>query len=145
MTKSLIKRERGFTLIEIVLVLAIAGLILLIVFLALSGAQKARRDNQRKNDASAFVSSVESWASNNGGTYPVNAAAAATDITAQYFSRKDPSTGGAYTIVGAAPTAGQIEYQGGAFCPNVAGTPSANNYAVTIYQEQGGSFCVDNH
>jgi prepilin-type N-terminal cleavage/methylation domain-containing protein len=44
------QKEKGFTLIEIVLVLAIAGLLLVIVFLAVSGAQKSRRDSQRKND-----------------------------------------------------------------------------------------------
>ena len=44
------KRTNGFTLIEIVLVLAIAGLLLIVVFLAVSGAQRSRRDYQRKQD-----------------------------------------------------------------------------------------------
>lgn len=45
----LLKKSEGFTLIEIVLVLAIAGLILVIVFLAVAGAQRARRDTGRKD------------------------------------------------------------------------------------------------
>jgi prepilin-type N-terminal cleavage/methylation domain-containing protein len=40
----------GFTIIEVVLVLAIAGLIFLLVFLALPGLQRSRRDAQRKSD-----------------------------------------------------------------------------------------------
>ncbi len=140
---NLLKKEKGFTLIEIVLVLAIAGLLLVIVFLAVSGAQKSRRDNQRKNDLSAFAASLELYASNNNGTYPTvaQAAAAAYDT---YFDRQDPN-GGAYTIQGGAPAAiGQIRLQFGTFCPGVAGTPGARSYATTIFMEQGTS-CVDNH
>ena len=49
-----LRRVAG-TLIEIVLVLAIAGLLLVIVFLAVSGAQKSRRDSQRKNCRRCFA------------------------------------------------------------------------------------------
>ncbi len=38
----------GFTIIEVVLVLAIAGLIFLMVFIALPALQRAQRDSQRK-------------------------------------------------------------------------------------------------
>jgi prepilin-type N-terminal cleavage/methylation domain-containing protein len=55
---NLLKKEKGFTLIEIVLVLAIAGLLLVIVFLAVSGAQKSRRDTQRKNDNARLLAQV---------------------------------------------------------------------------------------
>jgi len=42
--------KRGFTIIEVVLVLAIAGLIFLMVFIALPALQRNQRDTQRKND-----------------------------------------------------------------------------------------------
>lgn len=67
---NLIKKDKGFTLIEIVLVLAIAGLLLVIVFLAVSGAQKSRRDSQRKGDVSRIAAALESYASNANGAYP---------------------------------------------------------------------------
>ena len=42
----------AFTIIEVVLVLAIAGLIFLMVFIALPALQRNQRDTQRKNDMS---------------------------------------------------------------------------------------------
>ena len=40
--------NKGFTIIEVVLVLAIAGLIFLMVFIALPALQRNQRDTQRK-------------------------------------------------------------------------------------------------
>ena len=42
----------GFTIIEVVLVLAIAGLIFLMVFIAFPALQRSQRDTQRRNDLS---------------------------------------------------------------------------------------------
>lgn len=64
------KRNRGFTIIEVLIVLAIAALILLIVFLAVPALERGSRNNQRKNDASAVASAVANFISNNGGTLP---------------------------------------------------------------------------
>lgn len=101
----LLKKEKGFTLIEIVLVLAIAGLILVIVFLAVSGAQKSRRDTQRKDDNARMLSQMESCASNNSGDY-TNCNTAAMNGTYKPTNFNDPSTGGPYgvTVVNGAPT-----------------------------------------
>ena len=46
------KRDEGFTIIEVLIVLAIAGLIMLIVFLAVPALQRNSRNTQRTNDAS---------------------------------------------------------------------------------------------
>ncbi|RKV92712.1 MAG: prepilin-type N-terminal cleavage/methylation domain-containing protein, partial [Candidatus Saccharimonas sp.] len=51
MTKQQIK-DRGFTIIEVVLVLAIAALIFLMVFIALPALQASQRDTARKSDVS---------------------------------------------------------------------------------------------
>ena len=45
-------KERGFTIIEVVLVLAIAALIFLMIFIALPALQRSQRDTARKNDVS---------------------------------------------------------------------------------------------
>ena len=42
------KDKNGFTIIEVVLVLAIAGLIFLMVFIALPALQRSQRDTQKK-------------------------------------------------------------------------------------------------
>ena len=44
----------GFTIIEVVLVLAIAGLIFLMVFIALPALQRSQRDTQRRDDIARF-------------------------------------------------------------------------------------------
>jgi prepilin-type N-terminal cleavage/methylation domain-containing protein len=64
------KNNRGFTIIEVVLVLAIAGLIFLMVFLALPALQRSQRNQQYKNNVSMAVSAVNNYRSNNGGRLP---------------------------------------------------------------------------
>lgn len=61
------KQEKGFTIIEVVLVLAIAGLIFLMVFIAWPALQRSQRDTQRRDDASTFVTQLQSYATNNRG------------------------------------------------------------------------------
>jgi len=62
--------NKGFTIIEVMIVLAIAGLILLIVFLAVPALQRSSRNTQRKNDAAAISGAVANYISNNGGSLP---------------------------------------------------------------------------
>ena len=63
-------RKRGFTIIEVVLVLAIAGLIFLMVFIALPALQRSQRDTQRKDDLARFITAVTTFQSNNRGNLP---------------------------------------------------------------------------
>jgi prepilin-type N-terminal cleavage/methylation domain-containing protein len=53
-------KKSGFTLIEIVIVLAIAALIMVIVFVAVQGALMGRRNDQRRSDARRVLAAVES-------------------------------------------------------------------------------------
>ncbi len=62
--------QSGFTIIETLIVLAIAGLIMLIVFLAVPALQRSARNTQRKNDVSAMASAIANYIDNNGGTLP---------------------------------------------------------------------------
>jgi len=64
------KRKDGFTIIEVMIVLAIAGLIMLIVFLAVPALQRTARNTTRKADASAIAAAVASYIDNNGGQLP---------------------------------------------------------------------------
>ena len=65
-----IKSKKGFTIIEVVLVLAIAGLIFLMVFIALPTMQRNQRDTQRRNDYSALSTNITNYMTNNGGRFP---------------------------------------------------------------------------
>lgn len=61
------KRDEGFTIIEVLIVLAIAGLILLIVFLAVPALQRNARNNARNNEASRISAAVTECLSNRNG------------------------------------------------------------------------------
>ncbi len=64
------KADQGFTIIEVMIVLAIGGLILLIVFLAVPALQRNGRNTQRKADVGNVLSGVSEYISNNGGALP---------------------------------------------------------------------------
>ena len=152
--------EKGFTIIEVVLVLAIAGLIFLIVFLALPQLQSSRRDTQRKNDAGRLLAAVENWAGNHSGNYPVAGTGAGqlpgtsgTDWTSSNISGNfnDPSTGSAYSFGSswsATAPEGTMVYLRNAACSSTSdgpasGTFGAREIAVFIVLENG-HYCQDN-
>ncbi|MBR0431041.1 type II secretion system protein [Candidatus Saccharibacteria bacterium] len=57
--------RKGFTIIEVVLVLAIAGLIFLMVFVALPALQRSQRDTARRNDIARLSTALAQWQTNN--------------------------------------------------------------------------------
>ena len=59
MKKGANKSFRGFTIIEVALVLAIAGLIFLMVFIALPGLRASQRDAERRENVAMFLESVK--------------------------------------------------------------------------------------
>ncbi|MCA9330903.1 prepilin-type N-terminal cleavage/methylation domain-containing protein [Candidatus Saccharibacteria bacterium] len=63
--KKLQTNQSGFTIIEVLIVLAIAGLIMLIVFLAVPALQRNSRNTQRKNDAQKLLAATNEWATAN--------------------------------------------------------------------------------
>lgn len=68
--KNLLKSKRGFTVIEVSLVISIAGLIFLMVFVALPGLRASQRDTQRRDDMLSFVETVKKYQTNNRGALP---------------------------------------------------------------------------
>ena len=71
MAKANINSKQGFTIIEVVLVLAIAGLIFLMVFVALPALQRSQRDTQRRNDMSRVDTSLVQYQTNHS-NQPIN-------------------------------------------------------------------------
>lgn len=70
MKKGDFELKKGFTIIEIALVLAIAGLIFLMVFIALPGLRASQRDAERREDMSMFLENVKKYQTNNRGALP---------------------------------------------------------------------------
>jgi prepilin-type N-terminal cleavage/methylation domain-containing protein len=62
------RKQEGFTIIEVLIVLAIAGLILLIVFLAVPALQRNSRDTQRRSDVSRELGASQEVVNNNNGS-----------------------------------------------------------------------------
>ena len=95
MTKT--NNKKGFTIIEVVLVLAIAGLIFLMVFIALPALQRSQRNTRRRSDMARILSAVTDYqAANgrspvtyngvwNGGTSSINANQIDTSFVRKYI------------------------------------------------------------
>lgn len=62
--------KKGFTIIEVVLVLAIAGLIFLMVFIALPALQRSQRNTRRRQDMARILSALTDYQANNNGQMP---------------------------------------------------------------------------
>lgn len=145
--------KKGFTIIEVVLVLAIAGLIFLMVFVALPALQRGQRDTQRRDDVSRVVSQLQSYATNNRGALPANDAFASSSFQNGYLKAgdgefNDPKTGVSYVIVegGAGDRTleeGQLQYSRNASCngENATGSGSARQAAIRVKLEGSGYFC----
>lgn len=99
------RSDSGFTIIEVVLVLAIGALIMLMVFIALPALQRGQRDTQRKDDVSRLQSSINSYKSANRGSVPSDwPAFVNSHMKRAGDSFTDPS-GSDYTIVDATAAA----------------------------------------
>ncbi len=72
------QREEGFSIIEVLIVLAIAGLIMLIVFLAVPALQRNSRNTQRRSQVAGYLGATTEFMSNNNGALPTTVAHATT-------------------------------------------------------------------
>ncbi len=151
------RQQKGFTIIEVVLVLAIAALIFLMVFIALPALQRNQRDTARKNDASAVAAALNNYRSQNRGSF--------TGIDSgklqEYIDRLDQYEKDSVTIASADlnPAKETIVVKTGVKCPtgiapaasfNVPGDPgTARTAAVSLMLENTGNanealfYCVD--
>ena len=79
------QNKKGFTIIEVVLVLAIAGLIFLMVFIALPALQRSQRNTQRKDDLARIITAITDYRSNNGGKNPFASESEMTNLEEKYI------------------------------------------------------------
>ena len=159
------KLYKGFTIIEVVLVLAIAGLIFLMVFLALPALQRAQRDTRRKQTISRIAAALEQARVNNKGVYfsdYANNNQLETFIENYLRPHEneyvDPSTGRFYTFLkcgtkvdcGSSSGQGRIEvgeiyYNSKAICGDdgrfIDQPGNATNFILLTRLEGGGLYC----
>lgn len=81
MKQSIKKRIEGFTIVEVMIVLAIAGMIILVVLLAIPALQRNSRNTTIKNDASAVAAAINEFSGANNGKMPATAAVSDGTVT----------------------------------------------------------------
>ena len=134
MLKKLQQRNKGFTIVEVMIVLAIGGMIMLIVFLAVPALQRNSRNNARNSDASRISAAItECLANRNGQTGSCTT-----------WAQIAPGTTTQITALGAAPnlTTAQLQYgatNGGCNLDGSAPGPGAGarSFSVTYQLETG--------
>jgi prepilin-type N-terminal cleavage/methylation domain-containing protein len=154
------KQNEGFTIIEVLIVLAIAGLIMLIVFLAVPALQRNSRNTQRRNDVQAILGSFQEYSNNNNGQLPATVAAGITNAKFGFYVAADftGSTTNAAAVATTTSNANGVVINNFAKCPTAlpapgtaavttnGGGPTRRN-VVAVYQvETSDNFqaqCVD--
>ena len=147
--------QKGFTIIEVLIVLAIAGLIIAIVLFAVPALQRNSRNTAIKSDASQLLSYISDFNANNSGAVPTVAASSVTNgnVTINNASGSSSTgkiqSGTTVTFTTATtevtPTTGTITVVIGGKCPDsVSGTKvtpvaSARSAALIFAIETSGS------
>lgn len=174
MLMNIYKNKKGFTIIEVVLVLAIAGLIFLMVFLALPALQRGQRDAQRKNQMSLIGAKLEQARANNKGRYISDFVSnnQFENFVSNYIKPfedefKDPTTGKMYEFIKCEERVhcgvrkdstmqskvdevlkvGQIYYNSNAYCKDgkmVDGPGNASTFVLVTRLEGGSTYCLSN-
>jgi len=150
------RKQEGFTIIEVLIVLAIAGLIMLVVFMAVPALQRNSRTTQRKADISSFLGAVQEYTNNNGGVGPSSQANVTTvfgnfkpgfyTTSANYYyataAPAVPATIGNGAGDAATVTSENVILVKGFKCASANAAPvagTARNYAVIYAVESGGN------
>lgn len=164
MLQNLMKKRRegqGFTIIEVLIVLAIAGLIIAVVLIAIPQLQRNQRNEARRSITNRIKTELDSYAGNNNGTYPTattgtgasELGTATTGFIGRYLSGisaniQEPKTGSPMYPNPAAGTAqGYVRYRVNTICAGESSTgtgASARNYTLVTNLEGGATYCVDN-
>lgn len=157
--KKLGYKNGGFTIIEVMIVLAVAGLIMAIVLVAIPQLQRNQRNSARRDIMGRVKTEIDSYAGNNNGKIPLSDAEVTTFET-RYLAGvniEDPSSGNnmAITWVDTPPvdgggiptgaTVGAITYSDQNSCDGeILAAGGARNYAMFTQLEGGAIYCLDN-
>ena len=141
--------KKGFTIIEVVIVLVIGAVIMLGVFLVVPGLQRSAQNQRRQDIARQLLAATEQFKANNQGTFPTD-----TEVTAQIDANalKDPNGTATTVVIGStnpatianAAIGKNLECSGQTF----GGTAKPGKVAVVIATAGTGTavttYCVSN-
>jgi prepilin-type N-terminal cleavage/methylation domain-containing protein len=139
---SLNKRQSGFTIVELLIVIVVIGILATLVIVTFSGIQQKARDTKRKTDINAIDSHVEAYYANSG-NYPT--LAAVNDATWRGTNMKglDPNAlqdpkGSSQALV-SAPAANGYAYEPTG-CSGTATTDTCTAFTLTATLEGSGTY-----
>lgn len=153
MLQKLKTKSQGFTIIEVMIVLAVAALIILIVLLAVPALQRSSRNTTIKSDASSVASGISTFEDNNDGTIPTGVDGTGT-VTLTDGNAADTETikvqgSTVVTTVSSAPTSSSLQPGNVAVMLKVTCDGTSNTRAASVYYvtENGGGNnklqCID--
>ncbi len=140
------QKQQGFTIIEVVLVLAIAALIFLMIFVALPALQASQRDTARKNDASIVSSAVTKFTSSERRVVATNADNAKLQSYVEDLDQYEATGVGVQVDRGVNPTATQILVYPSSQCNGTDAQASGNTRKLAVrlqLDREGNYYCVD--
>lgn len=142
---SLKRKEKGFTIVELLIVIVVIGILAAIVIVTFTGVQKKARDSERKSDINAINSLLEVYYADNA-VYPslANVNDKTTWVPANLKELKAEVTtapkGTTDDMLQTGGTTLQYEYNVlPALCDNTAGN-ECTSYTLKAVLENGGSF-----
>ena len=130
-------KNRGFTIVELLIVIVVIGILATLVITTYNGVQSKARDTKRKTDINALQGQVEAY-NTNAGYYPTLADINSSAWRATNMKGLDPSAlqdpqGSAETLV-ASPVAGSYAYAAvPSGCDDV--TTNCTSYTLTATLE----------
>lgn len=139
-------KDRGFTIVELLIVIVVIGILATLVITTYNGIQEKARDTKRKTDVNALQGQIEAYQAQNG-KYPTLANINDSTFRAANMKGLDPAAlqdpkGSSQALCGSTT----------ANCYTYAATPSGCDnsttdctaYTLTATLEAGGTFSKQN-
>jgi prepilin-type N-terminal cleavage/methylation domain-containing protein len=123
------KDQKGFTIVELLIVIVVIGILAALVITTFSGIQQKARDTKRQTDIRALHSQLEAFYAQNGSGYPV-----LTDFNTASWRTTNMKGLDAASLCD--PDASSTEN-----CALVS-APAADSYAYQVFQADGSTACT---
>jgi len=131
-------RRRGFTLLELLVVIGIIGILVALATVSYSTTQAAGRDSRRKQDLVAMQNALEQYYSANIYVYPATCSLAASYLSSAW--PVDPRNVAPYTYV-ESPACSTTSY---CICAIMEKNTSGNSTAACNWSGGKTHYCVSN-
>jgi prepilin-type N-terminal cleavage/methylation domain-containing protein len=129
---------RGFTLLELLVVIGIIGVLMALATVAYSSTQKSGRNTRRKQDLVSIQNALELYYSSNGFVYPTGNCSGASDYLKSSWP-VDPTSNTAYTGDSSCTATSYC------ICGVMEGTTTGGNSAANCaFSGTKDNYCVSN-